>query len=961
MDHQKPVNNSVVTSYKHQDNRSNIPTEELRGFMADGAQETMRYPRDTALDPQLVWKGKDEQDREDLQVPVVPIYIQEKIQPQAIIEQVKSHAREVGHDMIAPSLFSDFNGLTFEQMLDFYHSQQHWTNRMILGDSQLVMTSLAEKEGLKGKVQMIYMDPPYGIKFGSNWQTSIRKRDVKDGKLDDVTREPEQIKAFRDTWELGIHSYLTYLRDRLTIARDLLTESGSIFVQIGDDNVHLVRCLLDEVFGTENCVSQIVYTKTASATSDLLSGTADYILWYCKFREFVKFRELFVDKVVGGDGASKYDQLQLSDGFRRSLDLTEKTDPRAIPQNSRVYRLDNLTSQSMGREKGEGAASWFPVVINGHQYLPNMRSRWKTNEEGMGRLLNTARVQVTGNTLAYVRFIDDFPAYPISNTWSDIGGIQSRADPKIYVVQTATEAIKRCMLMTTDTGDIVLDPTCGSGTTAYVAEQWGRRWITTDTSRVALALARTRLMSARFPYYLLADSDAGIKKEAEITGRFPPDHTTTDDIRHGFVYKRVPHVTLKSIANNPEIDDIYTRRFQPRMEPLRTLLNQLLGQTWEEWQIPREVDTSWPAQAQQAHKDWWRQRRERQAAIDSSIARNADTELLYDQPYEDPKRVRVAGPFTVESLSPHRAIAPDVERPTSEVEAHRDDPEGQFENTIIENLKKAGVQNTIQGERLAFDVLDVSIPERYIQARGEYTDKQGAIRRVAVSIGPRYGAVGSEQIQLAALEAKRGIGCDVLLVCAFAFDPAANERVKEMAPIPTPQQQSNADGGSFAIAERSVTYGSMQILLVRVNADLNMGDNLLKKTGAGNLFTVFGQPDIQLKRTTDGKIIVHLRGVDVYDPTTHEMRNNSTDNIACWFLDTNYNDKSFYVRHAYFTGASDTYERLKRSLRAEIDESAWSVLYTAESLPFEPPTTGKIAVKVINDYGDEVLQIFPVK
>ncbi|WP_291987487.1 site-specific DNA-methyltransferase [Luteitalea sp.] len=865
-----------VEAIKHKDTRKNIPTEELRDFVAadERAPKEMLYPRDPSLDPQLVWKGKDEQDRADLAVPVVPVYIQEKVHPQAIIEHLRTTAK-AGEKEPELSLFDDFNGLDgFDKKVDFYKWDQHWSNRMILGDSLLVMTSLAEKEALKGKVQMIYLDPPYGIKFGSNWQVSTRKRDVKDGKVEDATRQPEQIRAFRDTWKLGIHSYLAYLRDRLTVARDLLTETGSIFVQIGDENVHLVRNVMDEVFGSENFVSQVTYSKTSGATVVLLPGTSDYLIWYAKSIDRVKFRRLYKAKEFGGEGASKYDQLELRDGSRRALAQGE-----SLPAGSRVFRLDNLMSQSMGREKGEGAASWFPVAIEGKEYRPNDRSRWKTNEAGMAKLLMSRRVEVTGRTLAYVRFLDDFSAYPLSNTWTDIGGIQSRTDPKVYVVQTATTAIERCMLMTSDPGDLVLDPTCGSGTTAYVAEQWGRRWITCDTSRVALTLTRTRLMAGRFPWYLLADSPEGQKKEAELTGKMAPSYKTDGDIRKGFVYKRVPHVTLKSIANNPDITEGMTR-----------------------------------------------------SEIDAAILRHADTELLYDKPYEDNKRIRVTGPFTVESLSPHRVLPADDDRPRSEQVAQRDDAAGQFETMILDNLRKAGVQNTVKGERLVFDRLE-ALAGTWLHAAGAYTDADGKVRRVAVSIGPEHGTVGPRQVKEAAKEAVLGVGYDVLVVCGFAFDPHVSEEAKR--------------------------YGALQVLTARMNPDLSMGDELLKKTGAGNLFMVFGEPDVDIAPVdVAGNLQVTLKGVDVYDPTTGQVRSNSTDDVACWFIDTNYDGESFFVRHAYFTGADEPYEKLKRALRAEIDEAAWSTLYSTVSRPFAPPETGRIAVKVINHYGDEVLKVF---
>jgi len=871
-----------VATLKHKDKRTNIPTEELRDFVAEDEKrpKAVLYRRDPSLDPQLVWKGKEEQDSQDLEVPVVPIYIQEKIHPRALIEDFRRTAKE-GQPGQA-DLFSDFNGIQFEDLIDFYHHEQNWSNRMILGDSLLVMTSLAEKEGLKGKTQMIYIDPPYGINFGSNWQVSTRKRDVKDGKAEDMTRQPEQIRAFRDTWKLGIHSYLAYLRDRLTVARDLLTESGSVFVQIGDENVHLVRSILDEVFGSANFVSNITYSKTTGTTVVLLPGTADYVLWYAKNIEHVKYRRLYVEKTLGGEGASKYDQIQLPSGERRVLSSEDLADNGMPKPGHKVYRLDNLMSQSMGREKGEGAASWFTVRIQGREFQPNIRSRWKTNEEGMAKLITANRIEVTSNTLAYVRFLEDFPAFQITNTWMDIGGIQSRADPKIYVVQTATTAVQRCLLMTTDPGDLVLDPTCGSGTTGYVAEQWGRRWITIDTSRVSLALARARLMAAKFPYYLLSDSPEGIQKEAETTGHFPPTPPvpTSSDIKRGFVYKRVPHVTLKSIANNPDIKEGMTRK-----------------------------------------------------EIDVAIARHAETELLYDQPYEDSKRVRVTGPFTVESLSPYRLLPSDEERPATEDDAHRKSSDWHFASMIIENLKKAGVQNTFKNERLKFDRLE-PFAGVWIHAVGEYMEKDGKSRRAAVSIGPEHGTVSPEQVKEAAKEAVQGMGFDLLVVCGFAFDPH--------------------------VSEESKRYGKLVVMPTRMNYDLTMGDDLLKKTGAGNLFMYFGEPDIEVRKQQDGKLVVKIKGLDIYDPTTGEIRSHSTDDIACWFIDTNYNGESFFVRHAYFTGAEEPYDKLKRALRAEIDEAAWSALYSTTSRPFDPPKTGKIAVKVINHYGDEVLKVYPI-
>ena len=497
-----------ITSLKHRDKRANIPTEELRDFVSDDerAPKTVLYPRDPSLDPQLVWKGKDEQDRQDLAVPAVPVYIQEKINPQAIIENLRAQAKKVKPAQL--SLFADFNGIAFEDQVDFYHHEQNWANRMILGDSLLVMTSLAEKEGLKGKVQMIYVDPPYGIKFGSNWQVSTRKRDVKDGKAADATRQPEQIKAFRDTWEMGIHSYLAYLRDRLVIACELLTESGSIFVQIGDENVHLVRCLMDEVFGSENFVSLITFRKTTGVQSNFVASVSDYLLWYTKSIEKAKFRPLYKSKIAD----ENYRLIMMKDGSYRNITSEEITDPSRIPPGCRLFRLDHPDSPGISKSEQH-------FHFQGKEYLPPTNRHWSSHIEGMKRLAYSSRI-LGGETLSNIRYLEDFNVFPYTNFWDDttVGGSSDRW----YVVQTSTKVIERCVLMTTDPCDLVLDPTCGSGTTAYVAEQWGRRWITIDTSRVAIALARTRLMAGRFPYYLLADSPEGQRKERELNGQTAP-------------------------------------------------------------------------------------------------------------------------------------------------------------------------------------------------------------------------------------------------------------------------------------------------------------------------------------------------------------------------------------------------------------------------------------------------------
>lgn len=871
----KPTGPTPVDAITHGDKRTNIPTADAHDLVppARQATETVTYPRDLRT-PMLVWQGKEALDGEDLEADAPPVYIQEKIDPRVLVEHLRQTAK-AGEPEPELTLFETFDGLEGLDLVEFYEHEANWSNRMILGDSLQVMASLDSRERLRGKAQMIYLDPPYGIKFGSNWQVSARKRDVKDGKLEDVAREVEQIKAFRDTWELGINSYLTYLRDRLMVARELLTDSGSIFVQIGDENVHLVRSLLDEVFGAENFVSLITFSTTAGATSEFLAGTADYILWFARDRERTKFRRLFSAKEAGGSGAGKY--------------TSEDTD-------GRLYRLDNLTSQSQGRAKGEGAASWFPVEVDGRDFRPTMQSRWKTHELGMHRLKLAGRVAPTRNTLSYVRYLDDFPAYAISNTWFDVGGVQSRSDPKVYVVQTGTKTIERCMLMCTDPGDLVLDPTCGSGSTAFVAEQWGRRWITIDTSRVALALARQRLMGARFPYYLLADSAEGRNKESELSATRLPPATPTGDIRQGFVYERVQHITLKSIANNPDIKDGMSR-----------------------------------------------------AEIDVAITRHADFEQLYDKPYEDKRKVRVTGPFTVESLSPHRSLsfAPTAE-PAAERAAALDPDAPTFEQTVLENLRVAGVQNGRRAERLTFDIVE-TYAGTHIQAVGVREDApEGAPARVGVAIGPQYGTVSSGFVKDTIREAGADLDLDLLCILAFAFEPQV---------LGSNDDFVASDVGFDVAAERSV--GRIPVLLVRMNSDLLMGEDL-KKTGAGNLFTVFGEPDIELRDQGD-ELVVELHGVDVYDPTTGEVRSDTTDQVALWMIDTDYDGESFYVRHCYFTGGQDPYKRLKTALKADIDAEAWATLYDTTSRPFARPSTGRVAVKVINDYGDEVVKVIEVE
>ncbi|EKK01087.1 DNA methylase N-4/N-6 domain protein [Rhodopirellula baltica SH28] len=996
---------SVETLTHDEAKRSNIPTAELETVMEDKEAYSIEVAierRNPDLDPQLVWRGKDTKNWSDLVVNTPPLFIQEKVHPKVLIDDLKrrTEEQEATGAKEQLDLFADFNGLPDPSAkTEFYQHESNWTNRMILGDSLQVMASLAEREGLRGKVQCIYFDPPYGIKFNSNFQWSTTSRTVSDGKTDHITREAEQVKAFRDTWQDGIHTYLGYLRERLTVARDMLADSGAIFVQIGDENVHLVRSVMDEIFGSDNLIAFITLTKTSSATSDHLPGVADYVLFYAKKAESLKFRPLYREKVAGGEGGDAYRFLQLPDGKRISAS-------RATPDElslGRAFRLSDLRSP---KPPGD-----FPVVFQGKSFKPR-KGFWKTGEIGFELLKKADRISASASTLNYVRFVSDYPAIRIHNVWTDLSS--SVGGDKVYVVQTGTRIVERCMLSVTDPGDLVLDPTCGSGTTATVAEQWGRRWITIDTSRVALALARSRIMGARYPFYLLSDSQDGQEKEAGLTRTEPSQTPTHGRLRQGFVYERVPHITLKSIANNTEVDVIY-HDFQQKLEPLREKLNAALDQSWEEWEIPREpgerweadaaaahaevmklreelastlevlnsVELSqhaervrdliasqaakplstinemtggkfdfdllpdeprdpWPAEAKKLHAQWWKLRIERQKEIDASIAAKADFEYLYDKPYEDKAKVRVAGPFTVESLSPHRTLGVDENdeliEPDQNPKRDRGDSEADFATMILENLKTAGVQQAHKEDRITFTSI-TPWPGEYVAATGIYVEsdsEDAPEKKSAIFIGPEFGTVARADLVAAAREAADA-GFDVLVACAFNYDAHSAEFDK---------------------------LGKVPVLKARMNADLHMADEL-KNTGKGNLFVIFGEPDIDITpaKGDDAKldqIQVKINGVDVFHPQTGEVRSDGADGIACWFIDTNYNEESFFVRHAYFLGAGDPYKSLKTTLKAEINAEAWATLNSDTSRPFDKPKTGRIAVKVINHLGDEVMKVFKI-
>ncbi len=1007
MNEDKPIG-----SITHDETRANIPSAELEAVLRDDDKapiEVAYERRNRDLDPQLVWRGKDP-DQAELTVDAPPIYLQEQVHPKALIDDLRA-GREKADD-----LFGHF-GLTDEDReaeVEFYRHSRKWSNRMILGDGLQVMASLAEREGLRGQVQAIYIDPPYGIKFNSNFQWSTTSRDVTDGKLDHMTREPEQVKAFRDTWRDGIHSYLSYLRDRLTVARELLTESGSCFVQIGDENVHRVRALMDEVFGENNFVNTIIFKKK-SATY-VTESVFDAIVWYCRDRSKLKARPLF-ERRAAPEGESKFNTIISS--------------PMVL---NNVTKLAGEEIENLLNEGGSWARVNYPIVsqhpsdtrsanyvFQGKSKSCGANKQWRFGlNDGLPRIEKAGRIfDGGGASLGGVILWSDWNQVAMSNIWTDMHGEKF----PVYVVQTSQLAAQRCLLMTTDPGDLVLDPTCGSGTTAHVAEQWGRRWITIDTSRVALALARARIMGAKYPWYLLSDSPEGVKKTSQITRTAPATHATHNDIRQGFVYERVPRIALKSIADNSEIDVIW-KKLQPAVEHARAALNAALsGQPdpfpvdnggrsgkdidftasgkvampsgedapsngFMEWEVPRESGTPWPRNQQALHaiartmsdeltttkrrkaeealtklntardtkwdfdtlprrpvtpwpdtanvafEIFWKARMARQTEIDASIAAKTDHEYLYDRPYSDNKRVRVAGPFTVESLSPHKTQAVDEhgelieeidasrgKRSSSEQEAEN------YRKAIMENLAKAGVQQSGKEDAINFDTL-APWPGEWIAAEGRYMEGETQ-RRAGVFIGPEYGTVSRADLVDCAREAADA-GFDIVIACAFNFEAHAQDFHK---------------------------LGRIPILHARMNADLHMAGDL--KAGGGNLFVVFGEPDIEVLEDGD-QVHVELKGVDIFRPGKGEVESSEPDDIACWFIDTDYSGESFFVRQAYFPGADVPYKQLRATLKGEIDEEAWESLKRTVSRPFPKPKSGRIAVKVINHLGDEVMKVIGV-
>ena len=848
------------TAYVHQDKRTLIPSEteagaeqfnpKVQGHLTHQLDKNPIIHR--GQDPELKWLGKYDHEGENqpdyLKLDIRSLYRHEHIRPQELMARL--YRERLAEANAQLGLFGqDYQTVDeLDKPLSYYQHHAAWENRLILGDSLAVMTSLLEREGLGQKVQMVYLDPPYGIKYGSNWQIKLNNRDVQDGKDEHLSSEPEQIKAFRDTWELGIHSYLSYLRDRLLVARELLTESGSCFVQISDENVHLVRNLMDEIFGSANFLSLITVAKTTSATSETLGTVADYLVWYAKDASLVKYRQLFNLKVVGEQGATGYTNVLLADGTRRRLTAEEMSNPDLLPVGARIFATDNITSQ---RPPGD-----FPVQFEGRAYRP-VKGYWKTGETGMKNLVKAGRVAATsGGRLAYVRFLNDFPAYPISNLWTDTVGQNQFGGDKLYVVQTGLKIMQRCIMMTTDPGDLVLDPTCGSGTSAYVAEQWGRRWITMDTSRIALNIAKTRLMTASFPYYRLYDESG-------------------QDIRQGFVYKEVPHITLKSLAND---------------EP--------------------------PA-----------------------------TEKLYDQPEEDKKRLRVAGPFTVETLQSLNPVAPEeLETPAEELES-----QAQFEARVFAGLTASGVRNGAKNEQAIFLRVERRASPA-LPAEGYWRDAEGRERKAYFLLGPRFGTVSKSQVNDAVKECRQLGDADWLVVLGFAFDDAIENR------------------------EQTMSAGTFQVTRARIGEDL-LQEGLLKKDKKAASFVTIGEPEIGLLRDeAAGTATVEVRGLDIWDPINNRLAARSVEDIAYWMLDDDYDGSNFLVRQVFFCGgekgefkkwrtkldgqaSASTKRKAEQTLRIELDEDAWERLYGFQSHPIELKKGRCVAVRVISQFGEESTRV----
>jgi len=966
---------SEVLSYRHDDKRTNNPHVGMVDTHSDGVEGKTAWQYDPHIDPALNfdssrstietliddalasgdkdrmqaaleqlnrmqspylnWSGKAE--RTSFSVDTVSLHVHERIDPATILAAVQKKLKDgkgKSGAAIQPDLFhAPFENLPLREAIDFYKHDRDWANRLIAGDSLLVMNSLLQKEGMAGQVQMIYLDPPYGIKYGSNFQPFVNKRDVKDRSDGDLTQEPEMIKAFRDTWELGIHSYLTYLRDRLLLVKELLHESGSVFVQISEENLHHVRELLDEIFDAENHLGTITFLKTSSATSTYLSSTFDYLVWYGKDRSKAKYRMLMREKSHDSQGAGEYAYSLSEKGELRRMRPEEYSDSEVV-KNS--LRIDNLTSQS------GGASTQFSYSYIEGEYSPGTGG-WKTNIVGMQRLDKAGRLHVRSTSLNYRRFLKDFPVLPLSNMWDDTA-IAGWSEDKKYVVQTARRVIERCILMTTDPSDLVLDPTCGSGTTAFVAEKWGRRWITADTSRVAVTLAKQRLMTASYDYYAL---------------KYPHE-----GLRSGFIYKTVPHVTLKSIANNPEIDEIYAR-MHPAVETALAALNAILPDSasfprrreskvfvasmdsrlrgnddsagqgrnegdLKEWQVPFDFPVDWPEAAKEPFDAFHAARQAMQKQMDASIAAHAGQEILYDQPAVSKSKLRITGPFTVEAVPFATVLGLDeAEQPKEADIAVARSGATWRQSQWRDELLKAGIRGK-GGQKI--QLLDlVPLPgAKYIHAIGTVADTGD---KVAVSFGPEHAALEQRQVEIAMREAGELFPLPKMLVfCAFTFDPEAAKDID--------------------------TIKGITALRVQMNTDL-LTEDLKKGRASNESFWLMGQPDVVVKQIKAGCYQVEVRGFDYFDTKTGELKSGGKKNIAMWALDTDYDNRSLFPRQVFFpmAGSGDGWNKLRKDIRAELNEELLEQFHGTVSLPFEAGENECIAVKIVDDRGIESLKV----
>jgi len=883
-----------VGDYRHERaRRKNNPPAGIAPTYEVRERKTQAYAYDPHLDPQLEWADKAEYT--SFKVEVVSLHIHERISTRAILDAARRP------EPLQLSFFGE-TLLPADQQIEFYQHEIGWANRLVLGDSLLVMNSLLVKEGMADKVQMIYVDPPYGIKYSSNFQPRIDRRDVKD-RDQDLTHEPEQIKAYRDTWKLGIHSYLTYLRDRLLLARELLTESGSIFVQINDENMHLVRCLMDEVFGRENFVAVVAFRKSGSQTSKWLASINDYLLWYARNKDTMKYRPLFVPKDISL--TKEFQQVELPDGTIRRLTQQEQLNPELLPERSRIFKSTDLQSRT-------GTESTRPVFrFMGRNFAPRSGAGWRTTLDGLNRLACAERIICEGSVVRYVHYLEDAPGSYLMNIWMDMMG----APDRVYAVQTNTKVIERCILMTTDPGDLVFDPTCGSGTTAWCAEKWGRRWITCDTSRVALAIARQRIMTAKFDYYELKDPERG-----------PAG---------GFIYETVPHITLKSIAQNTEIDEI-AARYQPQIDESLKRLTEAVDKDWKEWEVPHQAESEWSKEAKGAHQWFWALKRKKRQEIDESIQRNAPQETLYDRPHVRRGVVRVSGPFTVEAIP-----VPTVEDPTQapipqfeEEEAHArfSNRGGDYLTDMLNLLRQQGGVLFPGGKRMELrNLRPLNLGMLHAEAE---TEQNGKTLRVGVSFGPQHGPVTAFQVQEVIPTAKMN-GYPVLIFAGFGFDPEAQALIQK-APV-----------------------AGLQLHFANIAPDVLVGD-LLKTTRASQIFTVFGQPDVQVEKQKDNTCTVELCGIDIYDPLTGETQHTKGSEVAAWFLDTDYDGMTFHICQAFFPGDGKAWKGLQRALRGQIDPEAFEQMRSTISFPFQPGEHKRIAVKVIDFRGNEVVRVVPL-